>query len=123
MSNLLFQKYDSNSADENDEESPLNNITGKITTNADVANGNDKQSNDDYKLYVDDAVNSDTNVDLDSDSDLDFAEQPNEILPEHACAYCGVHTTNCVVKCNTCSKWFCNSKSNSNGSHIVTHLV
>lgn len=123
MSNLLFQKYDSNSADENDEESLLNNITGKMTTNANVSNGNDKQSNDNYQSYVDDAENSDRNVDLDSDSDLDFAEQPNEMLPEHACAYCGVHTTNCVIKCNTCNKWFCNSKSNSNGSHIVTHLV
>lgn len=42
---------------------------------------------------------------------------------EHACAYCGVHTPNSVIKCNTCNKWFCNSKSNSNSSHIVTHLV
>lgn len=44
-------------------------------------------------------------------------------LPPHACAYCGIHLANCVVKCNTCNKWFCNSKNNSSGSHIVTHLV
>ncbi|CAH2350016.1 ATP-dependent helicase Nam7p [[Candida] railenensis] len=47
------------------------------------------------------------------------------ILPSHACSYCGIHSPNCVVKCNTCNKWFCNSKNGNNngGSHIVTHLV
>lgn len=43
--------------------------------------------------------------------------------PDHACAYCGVHTTNCVVKCTTCDKWFCNSKRGTKGSHIITHLI
>ncbi|AEF13567.1 hypothetical protein PICST_73544 [Scheffersomyces stipitis CBS 6054] len=54
---------------------------------------------------------------------LDAAEYSHTNLPEHACAYCGVHSTHSVVKCNTCNKWFCNSKSNGNSSHIVTHLV
>lgn len=44
-------------------------------------------------------------------------------LPEYACAYCGVHHANSVVKCNTCSRWFCNVKNATGGSHIVTHLV
>lgn len=42
---------------------------------------------------------------------------------EHACAYCGIHSPNSVIKCNSCDKWFCNSKGNLSGSHIVTHLV
>ncbi|XP_074560754.1 regulator of nonsense transcripts 1 homolog isoform X2 [Curcuma longa] len=44
---------------------------------------------------------------------------------EHACRYCGVHNPACVVRCNipTCRKWFCNSRGNTSGSHIVNHLV
>lgn len=52
----------------------------------------------------------------------DFAEEPED-LPEYACAYCGIHSVNSVVKCNSCNKWFCNSSSHEAGSHIVTHLV
>ncbi|CCE62545.1 hypothetical protein TPHA_0C03950 [Tetrapisispora phaffii CBS 4417] len=43
---------------------------------------------------------------------------------EHACGYCGIDSPTSVVKCNTCKKWFCNSKNGSlSGSHIVNHLV
>ena len=33
-------------------------------------------------------------------------------LPAHACAYCGIHEPECVVKCGAkdCNKWFCNAK-------------
>lgn len=44
-------------------------------------------------------------------------------LPEHACAYCGIHSPSSVVKCVTCNKWFCNSRGNSSSAHIITHLV
>ncbi|XP_073000933.1 regulator of nonsense transcripts 1 homolog [Typha latifolia] len=44
---------------------------------------------------------------------------------EHACRYCGVANPACVVRCNmpSCRKWFCNSRGNTSGSHIVNHLV
>lgn len=44
---------------------------------------------------------------------------------EHACRYCGVSNPACVVGCNvpSCRKWFCNSRGNTSGSHIVNHLV
>lgn len=44
---------------------------------------------------------------------------------EHACKYCGVSNPACVVRCNvpSCRKWFCNSRGNTSGSHIVNHLV
>ncbi|PHT39760.1 Regulator of nonsense transcripts 1 [Capsicum baccatum] len=44
---------------------------------------------------------------------------------EHACKYCGVMNPACVVRCNvpSCRKWFCNSRGNTSGSHIVNHLV
>jgi len=44
-------------------------------------------------------------------------------LPPHACAYCGIHNPGCVVKCLVCSKWFCNGKQGTSGSHIVHHFV
>ncbi|KAL3817946.1 hypothetical protein ACJIZ3_003851 [Penstemon smallii] len=44
---------------------------------------------------------------------------------EYACRYCGVSNPACVVRCNvpSCRKWFCNSRGNTSGSHIVNHLV
>ncbi|CAN6632681.1 ATP-dependent helicase Nam7p [Trichomonascus vanleenenianus] len=44
-------------------------------------------------------------------------------LPEHSCAYCGIHNPSSVIKCVTCKKWFCNGKDNAGSSHIVNHLV
>eukprot|EP00485_Elphidium_margaritaceum_P013219 CAMPEP_0202686102 /NCGR_PEP_ID=MMETSP1385-20130828/1897_1 /ASSEMBLY_ACC=CAM_ASM_000861 /TAXON_ID=933848 /ORGANISM="Elphidium margaritaceum" /LENGTH=1530 /DNA_ID=CAMNT_0049340613 /DNA_START=46 /DNA_END=4638 /DNA_ORIENTATION=- len=45
-------------------------------------------------------------------------------LPSHACAYCGIHSTSCVVRCDVCEKWFCNARSShSAGTHIIHHLV
>ncbi|CAR22536.1 ATP-dependent RNA helicase NAM7 [Lachancea thermotolerans CBS 6340] len=53
----------------------------------------------------------------------DFGE-PMEAPPsEFACAYCNVDSAKCVVKCNTCNKWFCNSKNGTSSSHIINHLV
>jgi regulator of nonsense transcripts 1 len=54
--------------------------------------------------------------------DDDFFTNPKEV-PAHACCYCGLHKPEYVVKCNICNKWFCNSRSGTKGSHIVTHLV
>ncbi len=63
--------------------------------------------------------------------DLDFQDIDDDALdsaldvqlPDHACNYCGIHSSASVVKCNTCSKWFCNSRGHTSGSHIITHLV
>lgn len=44
-------------------------------------------------------------------------------VAEHACSYCGIDTPTCVIKCNSCQKWFCNSKNGTNSSHIINHLV
>lgn len=44
-------------------------------------------------------------------------------MPEHACSYCGIHNPASVVKCEASNKWFCNSRGNTSGSHIVQHLV
>ena len=44
-------------------------------------------------------------------------------LPGHACKYCSHHDPGSVVRCNLCAKWFCNSRGNTSGSHIVNHMV
>ncbi|CAB4069644.1 UPF1 [Lepeophtheirus salmonis] len=55
--------------------------------------------------------------------DDDDEENNKREIPEAACRYCGFLDPACVVQCNACRKWFCNSRGNTSGSHIVNHLV
>ncbi|KAF3760556.1 hypothetical protein M406DRAFT_108135 [Cryphonectria parasitica EP155] len=50
-------------------------------------------------------------------------DEDDKDLPAHACAYCGIHSPASVVKCLSCSKWFCSGRGGTNSSHIVNHLV
>jgi len=50
-------------------------------------------------------------------------EEEEDTGSECTCAYCGIDSPTCVVKCNQCNKWFCNAKNGANSSHIVNHLV
>lgn len=75
-------------------------------------------------------VSENDTTDLDSTTSGDFKQmnfddlEPNSENLDHACAYCHIDHVECVVKCNTCNKWFCNSKPpGSSTSHIVTHLT
>ena len=43
--------------------------------------------------------------------------------PGTACSYCGIHDPASLVMCNICKRWFCNSRGNTSGSHIVNHMV
>lgn len=56
---------------------------------------------------------------------LQLHQEQEEKAPaaEHACAYCGIDDVNCVMKCTTCNKWFCNGYGHTNTAHIVAHLV
>ena len=62
---------------------------------------------------------------FDETGEEEAVEYPLTEAPEHSCRYCGIHNPACVVRCNvpTCKKWFCNSRGNTSGSHIVNHLV
>lgn len=51
------------------------------------------------------------------------AQEEEVELPPHACAYCGIHNPSSVVKCLTCTKWFCSARGNTSSSHIINHLV
>ncbi|ETO08944.1 hypothetical protein RFI_28442 [Reticulomyxa filosa] len=44
------------------------------------------------------------------DKEYDFQN-----LPYYACSYCGIHNPQCVVKCDMCNKWFCNSRGKTSG--------
>jgi regulator of nonsense transcripts 1 len=57
------------------------------------------------------------------DADGDAGQYDLSQLPEHACAYCGVHDTATVLQDVKSGKWFCNSTGLMPGSHIVMHLV
>lgn len=69
-------------------------------------------------------------VTVNGSADLQFEEDDEDnalcqldVLPGHACKYCGIHDPGTVVKCNNCKKWFCNGRGSTSGSHIVNHLV
>ncbi|KAF1777274.1 P-loop containing nucleoside triphosphate hydrolase [Phytophthora cactorum] len=60
---------------------------------------------------------------FDETADEDALDYTARELPKHACAYCGLHDPASVVKCVATEKWFCNSRGNTSGSHIIQHLV
>jgi regulator of nonsense transcripts 1 len=62
------------------------------------------------------------NMSFDDDDDDDEGFVMSK-LPPHACRYCGIHDPASVVYCIGSQKWFCNSRGNTSGSHIVNHLV
>ncbi|CCE85905.1 Piso0_005544 [Millerozyma farinosa CBS 7064] len=98
MSNLVYQNFGYDSPDHSRDD---------LQAQSPVANASDA---DDF--------------DIGEEQDVDSEIEESEIeFPPHACAYCGLHSPNSVVKCHGCNKWFCNTKSNPSGSHIVTHLV
>jgi regulator of nonsense transcripts 1 len=68
---------------------------------------------------------SELNFEEPFEDEHDGLEYSTKELPEHACRYCGIHNPSSVVRCNSpgCRKWFCNSRGNTSGSHIITHLV
>ncbi|KAL2268749.1 hypothetical protein VTJ83DRAFT_3595 [Remersonia thermophila] len=82
----------------------------------------DDDDNDTELLDDDDESLASVPVDGIAGLKLNASEEEKE-LPPHACAYCGIHSPASVVKCLTCSKWFCSARGNSNSSHIVNHLV
>lgn len=68
------------------------------------------------------AANGSTDLQFEEE-DEDNALCPVDVLPHHACKYCGIHDPGTVVMCNNCKKWFCNGRGSTSGSHIVNHLV
>lgn len=83
--------------------------------------GSDMGSIDDTGNYY---FDSDTEAAaLDQQDDNELGQTVAGAVAEHACAYCGIDSPKCVIKCNSCNKWFCNSKNGTSSSHIINHLV
>lgn len=60
----------------------------------------------------------------DDDSNAFLDPYDEEMLPEYACKYCGIHDPACVARCVETNKWFCNAPCpGGGGSHLVNHLV
>ncbi|KAH8893294.1 hypothetical protein GQ53DRAFT_108556 [Thozetella sp. PMI_491] len=89
--------------------------------------GNARRRHDDddneTEVFDDDDEESLASVPVDGMKGMKLSPPEEKELPGHACAYCGIHSPGCVVKCLACNKWFCSAKTNSTSSHIVNHLV
>ncbi|KAI8096811.1 RNA helicase-domain-containing protein [Halteromyces radiatus] len=89
--------------------------------NHDIGQMGNKTTDQDLKSFSNELRFEETD-DFDNFGD----NQPDELdkdLPAHACKYCGIHSPASVVKCVACDRWFCNSRGNTSGSHIINHLV
>lgn len=118
MSNLLFHNFDKPGATDVDQEvEDFNSTASNIISNHGSSDGND--TNDDA-----DTINQYDEQEmikyLQDDQQLGEVLSEDEQHIEHSCAYCGIHNPCSVIKCNTCNKWFCNAKTSSSSSHIVT---
>ncbi|EGW31946.1 ATP-dependent helicase NAM7 [Spathaspora passalidarum NRRL Y-27907] len=130
MSNLLFHNFSKEEDEDNFSNVSDNGVVSSESDNETIdqdhiQNGNGindgEQHSDHESLVADQMFDSDAmNQQLALVEDLDHAHDEEH---EHACSYCGIHTPSSVVKCNTCNKWFCNAKTDSSSSHIITHLV
>ncbi|RLV95252.1 ATP-dependent helicase NAM7 [Spathaspora sp. JA1] len=131
MSNLLFHNFSkeeeeqdfanvSDIADDSDNET----INQEYVQNGSGLKNNVQAESDKDSLEVDNMFDSNPlNQQLALSQDI--PEQGHDLEVEHACScsYCGLHTPSSIIKCNTCNKWFCNAKTDSSSSHIITHLV
>ncbi|CAJ0892943.1 3249_t:CDS:2 [Entrophospora sp. SA101] len=88
--------------------------------------GGDTQATDyDYNDFsVDSTLASQQSSNLLNGSQNQFVEPDlSGVVGDELDSYCGIHSVNSIARCVTCSKWFCNSRGNTSGSHIINHLV
>lgn len=108
-----------------------NNNGDTMLPNLDGYDNHDVVGDDDDDLKEMTSPTYDYSDDDDDDDDDEEAENgelslesiDQKNLPEHACKYCGACDEECVVRCVTCTKWFCNGRGSTSGAHIVQHLV
>lgn len=131
MSNLLFHNFDKSNDDIEDFNSTASNIIS-TRDNGLINDGNGSETDTINQYNEQELLNQLQDEQYTSDHPIEQAvhsyathdtDEDSEQHYEHACAYCGIHNPNSVIKCNTCNKWFCNAKTNSSSSHIVTHLI
>ena len=110
----------SDAADHQSDASPVSAAPGSATKARGPAG-----SSSSSQAAVDALAAGMSGLNFEETGDDDNYEYGKGDFTEHACRYCGVQNPACVVRCNvpSCRKWFCNSRGNTSGSHIVNHLV
>lgn len=104
------------------------NMSDLLFNHNNISSGDDSSISMNSNKYDGDLDAGTATID---DQDLDHMDQLMNPTPEdeyfdnnnNGCNYCGVDSPDTLVKCNTCEKWFCNSKSGGSSSHIITHLI
>ncbi len=95
--------------------------SGSEISASDDDEDDDEEDDDDDD---DDEEDDDESQLSDDDSNAFIDPYDEDMLPEYACRYCGVHDPASVAKCVETSKWFCNAPcAGGGGSHLVNHLV
>lgn len=107
-------------SDHQSDASPVSAAPGSATKSRATGSGSSGNSQ-----MVDALAAGMSGLNFEDTGDDDNYEFGKGDFTEHACRYCGVSNPACVVRCNvpSCRKWFCNSRGNTSGSHIVNHLV
>ena len=83
--------------------------------------GADAQGEDNQALYT--LCGGEFKSEVEADYVLGEVRGGNHNDTVTSCSFCGIDDPETLVYCNSCSKWFCNSKENTSSSHIVNHLV
>ncbi|KAJ0594500.1 putative Helicase superfamily, ATP-binding domain, RNA helicase UPF1, UPF2-interacting [Helianthus annuus] len=102
-----------------------NNSNNNNNNNHNNINNSSSSNNNNQASAVDALAAGMSGLNFEETGDDEGYEYSKGDFMEHACRYCGVQNPACVVRCNvpSCRKWFCNSRGNTSGSHIVNHLV
>ncbi|KAF7810028.1 regulator of nonsense transcripts 1-like protein [Senna tora] len=109
-------------SDHQSDASPVSVAPGSATKGRAAGSGSSSSGN---SQMVDTLAAGMSGLNFEDTGDDENFEYGKGDFNEHACRYCGVSNPACVVRCNvpSCRKWFCNSRGNTSGSHIVNHLV
>lgn len=112
-------------SDHQSDASPVSAAPGSATKARAGGSGSSGGNNSSNNQVVDALASGMSVLNFEDTGDDDSYEFGKRDFTEHACRYCGVSNPACVVRCNvpSCRKWFCNSRGNTSGSHIVNHLV
>lgn len=115
-------------SDHQSDASPVSAAPGSATkgrASGSSSSNNNNNNNNNQVVVVDALAAGMSGLNFEDTGDDDNYDYAKGDFTEHACRYCGVSNPACVVRCNvpSCRKWFCNSRGNTSGSHIVNHLV
>ncbi|XP_059643144.1 regulator of nonsense transcripts 1 homolog [Cornus florida] len=121
-SDSVSDHADRATSDHQSDASPVSTTSGTATKGRGGGGGGGSSGN---QAMVDAIAAGMSGLNFEETGDDESYEYGKGDFTEHACRYCGVQNPACVVRCNvsSCRKWFCNSRGNTSGSHIVNHLV